>query len=116
MNKKNLCFRLMLVLGSIFAFPLKVLAASRSTDKGFIEALNNLYAESSFIFTAIIGVSILTCAAVIIILLVRLSNSGSNPSERKDIIKELLVVFVCLGLFGAVPLIFALLRNLVQIQ
>ena len=116
MNKKNFYSKLILISGLLSSFPFRVLAVSRSTDKGFVEALNNLYAETSFIFLAIIGIAVLTCAAVIIILLVRLSQSGSNPAERKDIIKELLVVFLCLGLFGAVPMIFTLLRNLVLIQ
>lgn len=114
LNHKYYIFRKEVFMNKNFS--VKSFSCSRTTDKGFVDALNNLYSESSFIFLAIIGVSVLTCAIVIIILLVKLSQSGSNPVERKDIIKELFVVFLCLGLFGSIPIIFTLLRNLVLIQ
>lgn len=91
------------VLG-INMLPMKVHAASVSTDDSFMQKFNAFLDEYKVFITAFMGFILLTSMIQFIYNVVMLSKNADNPQKRQESIHNLLEAGIELGIQGSISL------------
>ena len=97
-------FVFMFYVGNITAY-----ASSVSTSADFMDKFQAFFSEYKVILGGVTGFGLLTSIAIFIYHFCRLSATASNPQQRAEVLRNLLITGVCTALLGAVPLIVILL-------
>ncbi|WP_144537282.1 hypothetical protein [Bacillus thuringiensis] len=107
---RNTSKKCMFIVTLVYTFLLSTYfthAQSLLGDK-FAEAFNDFMAEYQFHIAGGIGFGVMTGILAFITLFMRLGAHADNPTKRKEITNELLVVGICTGFLGAIPLVYML--------
>ncbi len=121
MNKqKRLYVLMMLMVGWLFIMPIQAFAAVEDVGHGeggdriqydnpqdTEEAWFNLFDEWEKFLVFILAFGLLTSILIFIVLMVKLSQSGDNPFDRRQVLGDIFVLLVTTAILGSFGVFFA---------
>ncbi|MFJ8531231.1 hypothetical protein [Bacillus sp. NPDC094106] len=107
---RNISKRFLFTATLMYTFLLSTYLTHAESQLGakFKDAFNGFIAEYKIHIAGFIGFGVMTGILAFIVLFMRLGAHADNPTKRKEITNELLVVGICTGLLGAIPLLYML--------